>query len=134
MLMPMLSADLRILATEHIDQLAAEHRITVRRSKTWLTSEADIPTRQVFVAAKLRTATDYLASLHEIGHIVDRTARAHRDRQFTARRHERYREALVEEAAAWAWAVEHALPAMRRAMTQADWRRVGDAWLTYAVW
>lgn len=45
-------------------------------------------------------ATDYLVSLHEIGHVVDRRSRSllERDDQTSS---------IVCEAAAWAWAYRH---------------------------
>lgn len=135
-----LSSPLRLLAEEHINALAARHRITVRRTKEWSTSEADLLSRQVFIAKRIRSGIDYLAALHEIGHIVDRTARR-RDLRF-CNAHEREPgrqvgyERLLLEAAAWAWAIKNARPVILQGFTKGDWRLVGNCWIGYAgrVW
>jgi hypothetical protein len=132
----MLSGDLQLRAEEHINALAERHRIKVRRSKEWATSEADISSRQVFIPRKIRTGIDYLASLHEIGHIVDPAARRRDQRELGSTGRSGQYEALLMEAAAWAWALKNARPVILQAFTKTDWRRVGTCWASFAgpVW
>jgi hypothetical protein len=133
----MLPAPLRLAAEEHINQLAERHRIYVRRSRTWDTSEADAGTSMVQIPAKIRTGTDYMAALHEIGHLVDPTAREH-EMRFSRSKGKRNTdtETLLVEAAAWAWAARNARPMILKALTKADRRRIGMCWVSWLgpVW
>jgi len=132
----MLPANLRLRAEAHVNDLAERYHIRVRRSKEWATSEAELTTRQVFIPRQIRNGIDYLAALHEIGHIVDPAARQRdvRAAAVTGRRAEY--EKLLNEAAAWAWAVKNARPSILEAFTKTDWRRMGHCWAGYAgpVW
>lgn len=136
----MLTPALRHLADEHVTALARRHRIRVRRTKTWATSEAELVSRQVFIPARTRTAVDYLAALHEIGHLVDPAA-SNRDKKYrdnfprSTRREAQY-DLMIVEAAAWAWALKHALPAVLKNVSRAEWRRIGNCWVSHAgdVW
>lgn len=133
----MLPAHLRLLAEQHINEVAENHRIYVRRSKTWDTSEADAVTQMVQIPAKIRTGTDYMTALHEIGHLVDPIAREHETR-FSRTKGKRNldSETLLVEAAAWAWAARAARPVILNALTKADWRRIGCCWVSWLgpVW
>lgn len=133
----MLPAHLRLAAEEHINAVAEQHRIYVRRCATWDGSEADPVTRMVMVPKTIRTGTDYLAALHEIGHLVDPIAREHETRYSRSkgkRNHDS--ETLLIEAAAWAWAAREAKPGILKAFTKADWRRIGMCWVSWLgpVW
>jgi len=133
----MLSAPLRLAAERHINELAEQHRIYVRRSRTWDTSEADSVTRMVQVPKQIRTGTDYMAALHEIGHLVDPIAREHEMRYSRSKgKRNTDAETLMVEAAAWAWAARVAKPQILKAMTKADWRRIGCCWVSWLgpVW
>jgi antirestriction protein ArdC len=134
----MLTAAHRLLAEEHINELAEKYRIRVRRwSKPWEASEAELTSRQVFIPVKFKHGIDYLAALHEMGHIVDRVARGHERRldRATTGKQAGY-DMLVIEASAWAWALKTARPALVAAMTKTDWRRIGLCWAGHAgpVW
>lgn len=136
----MLDPHLRQLADEHISALARKHRIRVRRTKTWATSEAELISRQVFIPARTRTTVDYLASLHEIGHLVDPAA-SNRDKKYRdnfprGNRRDTQYDLMIVEAAAWAWALKHALPAVLKTVSRAEWRRIGNCWVSHAgdVW
>lgn len=133
----MLPSHLRLAAEEHVNELAEKHRIYVRRSRTWDTSEADGVTMMVQIPKVIRTGTDYLAALHEIGHLVDPVAREH-EMRWSRSKGKRHTDAetLMVEAAAWAWAVRNAKPAILKAVTKADWRRVGMCWASWLgpVW
>lgn len=137
----MLTAAQRRRADEHIATLGRRHRVIVHRTKTWATSEAEITYRQVWVPARIRTGMDYMAALHELGHIIDPAARKREVVYQTAhdsgesRRGIKY-ELLLLEAAAWAWAVKTALPSILRSITPAEWSRIGKCWASHAgdVW
>jgi hypothetical protein len=121
-----LNTALREVAETHIQNLARRHKIHVRRTKDWMASEADHMTRQIFIPRVFKTGLDYLVALHEIGHLVD--THAEPISYFAPG----VGSALRDEAAAWAWAVEHARPEIVEAMTKTDWRRVGHCWVSSA--
>lgn len=135
----MLPPHLRQMAEKHIDELAAKHRIYVRRSRAWDTSEAALTTMMVMIPKQIRTGTDYLAALHEIGHLVDPDAReldVLRSRKEGKKRVSDMMETALNEAAAWAWAVQNAEPRILKAFTKADWKRIGCCWVSWLgpVW
>lgn len=84
---------------------------------------------------------DYMAAMHELGHVIDPAARK-REVNFkaayingTGNRVIKY-ELLILEAAAWAWAVKTAQPLILKALTPAEWTRIGKCWASHAgdVW
>jgi hypothetical protein len=91
----------------------------------------------VTIPEVIRTGTDYLTALHEMGHLVDRTAMqydlsycyAHGRRAGNA-------ELAVREAACWAWAFRNAKSAVLKGFTKGDWLRIGTSWVSYLgpVW
>lgn len=90
-------------ASAHIFKLCEKHSITMRRAKSWSRSVAFPNTRIIYFPPRILRPTpmtdiiDYLISLHEIGHVVDRRATklfAFDDQTST----------IMCEAAAWAWA------------------------------
>lgn len=106
-------------ARAHIRALAARHDIVVHWIKDgWGESEANVYTRQVWVP-RPTTALRYAIALHEFGHILDKVSAK-----------------VVKapspecEAAAWRWAIAHMRPELRRELTVAHWRRIGNAWAT----
>lgn len=128
----MLSATLRLRAEEHVRELAEQHRVRLRWTKEWNTSEVNIPSRQAFIPRRLRLGIEYLAALHELGHLVDRRSRTHRHRwEYAAGKDVDY-EHLLDEAAAWAWALRAAKPSVLEGMTKTDWRRLGACWASHA--
>lgn len=135
----MLPAHLRLIAEEHINALAERHKIYVRRNKKWDTSEADMITMMIMVPTKIRTGIDYLATLHEMGHLVDPIAREHETRRLRSKgkgKNHKDAEVLLVEAAAWAWAIRNARKSVLKGFTKADWRKVGMCWASWAgpVW
>lgn len=117
------------LAWASIDELAAEHKITVRPVSSRYRSESHIATRQVWVPPQ-RGPVDYLVALHEIGHIASPEAR----RQF---RH--YAELLTLdhelclEAAAWGWALQAADRRLLNWMSRKHWTQIHALLGTYLV-
>lgn len=109
--------------TAHVTRLAEDHDVTVHWIRSWRHAQAFPGERSAFVP-KIRRPSDYLVALHEIGHTADPTS--HRLVDATDRH-----SGIVCEAAAWAWATEHALPSLRRAARAEDWQRVADAFTTY---
>lgn len=137
----MLNPAQRRSANEHIDALGRRHNVLIHRKRTWDTSEAEIIYRQVWIPARTRTGMDYMAALHELGHVIDPGARR---RELTyqsahdtgaARRAIQY-ELLILEAAAWAWAVKVARPAILRTLSPAEWSKIGKCWASHAgdIW
>lgn len=109
-------------SVEHLKQLAKQHRIHINwRDKNWRGFEAHVSTRQVFIR-KPHTYLDYLGALHELGHIVSRTAR----RALVTER------AAIEEAAAWEWALIH-FPWGKR-LGSRDWLSLGKAWASHLAY
>lgn len=116
-------AEDREAAAWHVETVASRNRVKVRFTRTLLTAEAVLLTRQAFVP-KITRGIEYLAALHEIGHICDRSARSWHERPGV-------RSEMMNEAAAWGWAVEHADPYLLSKLNAADWRHVGALWATY---
>lgn len=132
----MLSTDQRKAAAAHIRQLAKTHKIKIHWTKTYESSEADLATRQVFVPKRLDRGIDYLAALHEIGHIVDSVATQVQPSFRYATGRDMDYEYLITEAAAWAWALRVALKDVTKGCTKGDWRKVGECWASHAgpIW
>lgn len=129
MMRGMLNARRRQVATDHLAHTAEKHGIRIRWTRDVHTSEADFVTRTVFIPKEIRSGADYLVSLHEMGHLVAPGAQG---MDFA----ERPGHFLKVEAAAWAWAVDRALPEVMEGMTIKDRRLVGLSWATYIgdVW
>lgn len=108
-------------ATLHLEATARRHKILIAwRRRTWRRYEAHVDTRMVFIGEP-HTARDYLAALHEMGHIVSRHSVAAGKRK----------DCLTEEAAAWDWALRNASVSMREHLTERHRREIGGAWATY---
>ena len=130
MLSSVLNLAQRQVAEAHIAAIARRGDVRVRRTKEWTNSEADTSSRQVFIPKTLHTALDYLVSLHELAHILHRSATT------TSYYEPSDGTCLRIEAAAWGWAIDRALPEVLKAMTKTDWRRMGLCWASHAghVW
>lgn len=122
-----LPALLKMDANHHLNKLAYQHDIILRRVGEidyqpdgsvlcdHIAPQAFLAARVVYVPI-IRTALDYMVAMHEIGHIV-------RNREDTWE--------VVDEAMAWAWASMHALPEIVKRVTQAQWRWIGLAFTEY---
>lgn len=111
---------------QHVEQLADEHGITV----TWVTSSwkaEAFPAGWHAAVPEIHGGDDYLVALHELGHVADDVARKRH------RRTGRYDEVLVE-GAAWAWAAEHADPALARRLGPADWISVASGFTSHLAY
>ena len=109
-------------AEAHILALARDNRITVHwRRRAWKHFEAHPGTRMIFVGSPT-TPIRYLAALHEMGHILSPAALA------AQRGHQ-----LTEEAAAWDWALDHALPELMPNDFTEIRELVGMAWSSYLI-
>lgn len=110
-------------ARAHLLAVARKHKITVVwRARGWRHYEANVTTRLVFIGAP-RTPRDYLAALHEMGHVASRHARGAMNRKAH----------LTEEGAAWDWAIAHASPEHLRQVTRRHAAEIGGAWASYIV-
>lgn len=116
--------DQRTVAWAHVQSLADEYRIKLHRTQRRWDSEAHLSTRQAFVPRQLRAPIDYLVALHEVGHIASPLAK----RLIGVGR---LAETAAAEAAAWAWAVEAALPKLLALMTDRDWELVAEALVSH---
>lgn len=106
-----------------LERVARKHRITiVWRARGWRHYEASVTTRLVFIG-EVHSPREYLAALHEMGHIASRHARGAMNRKAV----------LTEEAAAWDWAVTHADPTLLDYLTTRHKAEIGGAWATYIV-
>lgn len=106
---------------EHIEKLARQHGIMVNwRTRGFRRYEAVVEYRSIWVGQPTSPAK-YLGALHEMGHCVDAHAAY-------ARRHG---STLIEEAAAWDWALRHADPALVGKVSEQLRNRIGTAWATY---
>lgn len=106
---------------KHIESLAREHGISIHwRRRSWSHFEAHVASRMVFVGPPT-SLLRYLSALHEIGHIVDTWAHPldEDDKKLSC------------EAAAWEWALAHALPGAIEATTPYVRERIADAWASY---
>lgn len=126
----MLTAAQRRIAEDHVAAVARRGEVRVRRTKRWTSSEADISTRQVFIPKTFYTALDYLVALHELAHILHRSADTRGEWE------ESLGTGLRIEAAAWGWAIDRARPEIMAAMTKSDRRRMGLCWASHSgpVW
>lgn len=89
----------------HLRQLCRQHRIKYRthNDEPFTHDRAELDTKTIYVAP-IRNRAAYANALHEIGHLVTRTAS---------------KPSLYQEGAAWQWARDNALcwtPAMERSM------------------
>lgn len=105
-------------ARAHIERLSSRHHVDVRAVKKMWDSEALVSARTVVIPDPT-TPMRYLIALHEFGHLLDKVS------AMVVNHHE-----AACEAAAWAWAVDHARPALLAHLTARDWHRVGHAWAT----
>lgn len=130
MLAGVLSAAQRRLAEDHVAAIARRGEVRVRRTKRWTSSEADVSSRQVFVPKVFYTALDYLVALHELAHIL------HRSADTTSEYEPSMGACLRIEAAAWGWALDRAKPEILASMTKTDRRRMGLCWASHSgpVW
>jgi hypothetical protein len=105
-------------AYAHLHRLATRHGIEVIWIKSQWDSEAAAGTKQVFIP-RPTTPLRYLIGLHEFGHLVDKVAARVMVKHYPC-----------AEAAAWAWAIEHADQDLLTWVTPREWTKVGHAWLT----
>lgn len=127
----MLTASQRQVAEAHVAAIARRNNIVVRRTKPdYGSCEADAYSRQVFIPKVFTSVIDYIVSLHEIAHLVHRSAD-------TASEYEPSLGTCMRiEAAAWGWALDRALPEVLTAMTKTDRRRMGFCWASHSgpIW
>src|SRR5689334_7049998 len=112
----MLSAELRLRAADHIRQLGERHRIRLRWTKGWHSSESDTINRQAYIPRRGTTVLDYRVALHEIGHQVDLASRSW-ERKYDSGRGESYPR-LMMESGGWAWAIKTAKPSILEKATK----------------
>lgn len=114
----------RARAQEHVAELCSKHRITARRASRWYKAVAFPLTRIIYFPPRMENETDYLVSLHEIGHVVDRRA----SKLWLT---ENQTNAILCEASAWAWAYRNvdrqACPVIPRHTRNA----IAGLWSTY---
>lgn len=108
---------------EHVLALAEEHAIRLSWIPSWRQAIAFHETRHAYVP-EIRSPSDYLFALHEIGHLASPESLAAWDEQGG------YADLLCE-GAAWAWAATEARPALTRHLRAKDWNRVAYAYRTY---
>lgn len=126
----MLNPAQRQAAEDHVAAIARRGDVRVRRTKVWTNSEADVSSRQVFIPKVFYTALDYLVALHELAHVL------HRSADTTSAWEQSLGANLRMEAAAWGWALDRAKPEVLAAMTKSDRRRMGLCWASHSgpVW
>lgn len=101
-----------------------------------MTAESYCRARTIFVP-ELVEVCDYLIALHEIGHIVDTTARGWGDKVMGATFHPKDRKSrdlypvMMMEMAAWAWAHQTAKRSLLNAATDADWQVIADCLVSW---
>lgn len=112
--------------TEHVEALAAEHGVTIRWISDWRRAESYPEAMQAMVP-RIRTGSDYMVALHEIGHCASpESARL-------ARAKDTYGHVLCE-GAAWAWATAASKRSLTRRLTNEDWAVVGAAVGSHIAW
>lgn len=111
---------------QHVLRLARKHKIMLGWLTDWTGAES-FPDLRYALVPEIRSAGDYLVALHELGHIVDKTARRHDD-DYSVRGW------ITTEGAAWAWAAEHADPVLTGPLTEADTKVLADCWLSNMKW
>ena len=109
--------------THHLKSLAAEHEVQLTWVPRWRLAQAFAETKHAYVP-EIRRPSDYLFGLHEIGHVLAPHSLEAWDEPGS------YATVLCE-GAAWAWAAQHAKPALARCMRKADWDIVAYAYRTY---
>lgn len=107
----------------HLCQLADDHGIRVYWINDRWKAESFPEDRSVFVP-RVQAPVDYWFGLHELGHILSPTSLALMWSVDPT-------SMLVCEAAAWAWASEHAR--YRRHLRRADHQEIGNAFATYVT-
>jgi len=105
-------------AREHIEALAAKHKITVYEIQRVWSSEAYIERRTVYVTDPT-TPLRYMLALHEIGHIVDKVSAK-----------VVFNHLAACEAAAWQWAYDNADDDLLACVTNRDWRLIARGWVS----
>lgn len=122
----LLSAEERERATEHVQRLGRRRGIEVifharhrSNSSSWSCGELRRTS-----GPHITSPLDYLCHLHEIGHIAS-------NRKLTLTGKPRAGEEVLDEAAAWAWAAAQADPVIMRRMSAAEWRKVGQFFISY---
>ena len=107
----------RKAAREHLLRLARRHGIEIawRPERRWYESECHVGHRIMWVREP-KILMDYLAALHEFGHMVCPRAAA-------AGNH-----IATEEAAAWDWALAHMPRPFRQQLTGKHYDLMGGAW------
>lgn len=110
--------------TEHVLAIAAEHGVTLRWISRWRSAAA---VDGVAYVPEVKHPHDYLFCLHEIGHCAAPDALRLED-DFDS-----YSEVL-NEGAAWAWAVAVAKPSLARHLRARDWDTVAYAYRTYLAY
>lgn len=111
---------------DHVLRLAEEHSVQLVWAKRWYDADS-IPGIGAAVVPIIKRPHDYFFALHEIGHVASKEARKWDDATDPEG-------TVIVEGAAWAWAVEQAIPALARYMRADDWDRVGYAFRTYLAW
>lgn len=123
---------LRNQMRRHVLDVAEQHGVTVTWTlKGWRHGTAFVDVDQegggLVVLPRILTAGDYLICLHELGHVIDENALRYYNSVAP------YDVALCESAA-WAWAAENVAEEIRPHLRLKDWRRAGEAWITYLTY
>lgn len=82
------------------------------------------PDTRIVWVPRVRTHMDYLTSLHEFGHVLDRRAAKLSTADDTASE-------IVMEAAAWAWALRHIDRAVIGEMSESLRHEIGRCWASF---
>lgn len=120
----------RKLAQNHVDRLIRAHNLTLVQDRPAEQAKIILETRTVY-GPKLRTVTDYLTTLHEIGHIVSTQSLGWGTRHARSRGRRRTHDRFMSEAAAWAWAYQHASPTILKQASERDYGRLGSLLMSY---
>lgn len=112
-----LNASDRKASRTHLLRLAKRNDIEIawRPERRWYEFECHVGQRVMWVREP-RSLMDYLAALHEFGHLIGPRAQA------------AYGHVATEEAAAWDWALVHIPTRFRRRLTRRHYDLVGSAW------
>jgi hypothetical protein len=113
-------------AREHITTLARANGVIVRKVTRWEKAGAFKASRIVYVPWPIKEPIDYLVSLHELGHILDRASASRAENAANDLAVE-----MICEAAAWAWAIKHVSPGVVPKMTPDLRALISTCWSSF---
>lgn len=111
----------RAEATDHIEAIAAKHKVQIIYTED---AAVSFPQYQVVQIRVPTTPSRYLEALHELGHTIDKEA-------LGWWRREGNEAELRMESAAWVWAALAADPQLMQDATKKDWGYAASCWGTY---